>query len=117
MIMRALDGSGDWTFGNGLQNYNYSNNAIAENVQTRLYEFLNNCFFNLGAGIDWTRLMGSKNSLQETLLTIRGVILQSFGVVRVNEINPVLVPGTRKLTVTYSIDTIFTKNLKGVINV
>jgi len=117
MIIRALDGNHDFQFGQSLQSYLTDNAAIAENVQTRLLSFLNDCFFDMGAGIDWFRLMGSKNTLQEILLTIRAVILSSYGVVKVNSITPSVSASTRKLSVTYSIDTIFSKSYSQTIQV
>lgn len=109
MIIRALDGTGDWQFGKGKQSYNYKTDAIAENVSTRLNEFLNDCFFNMGAGLDWLRLLGDKNTMNEIVLTLRSKILQSEGVVRVNSIDAKM-SGRRSLTVSYNIDTIYTQN-------
>lgn len=106
MIIRALDENHDWTFGIGKNNYLSGEKAIEENVQTRLLEFLNDCFFNMAAGIDWMRLLGTKTTEQEIILSCRAVILQSYGVVRVNSISPSL--NGRGLTVNYNIDTIYT---------
>ena len=51
MKVRALDESGDWTFGKGENNYYSANDAIAQNIKTRLYSFLGDCFFDLSANI------------------------------------------------------------------
>ena len=116
MRIRSLDLNHDWNFGQGKQDYNINQADIAENVQTRLLCFKNDCFFLMNGGIDWLRLMGTKNTLQEILLTIRAVILASYGVVRVNSISP-SVDDNRKLTVSYSIDTIFSKYFTQTIQV
>ncbi len=62
MHIRAIDSENDWQFGKGLQSYKYKNNAIMQNVKTRLLSFLNDCWFDMEAGIDWYRLLGTKNT-------------------------------------------------------
>ena len=110
MIIRALDKSGDWTFGQGKQNYLSSQKAINQNIQTRLLEFLNNAFWNMNAGIDWTRLLGTPGTKQELILTCRAIILQSFGVNSVNSIDAVYYGNTRNIILSYNINTIYTSN-------
>ena len=113
MIMRSIDSLGDWNFGKGKQSYNYQQAAIAENIQTRLLSFLNNCWFDVLAGIDWPRILGSKNTQQEIELRVRAAILQSYGVVRVNSIDINYQQTSRNITLQYSVDTIYST---GVIN-
>ena len=115
MIIRALNGEHDWQFGKGLQSYLKENNAIAENVQTRVLSFLNDCWFDSNAGIDWIRLLGSRATQQEIILNVRGVILQSYGVVKVNS---VLINSYdhRNLNLTYNMDTIFTKRFSSTLS-
>lgn len=115
MIIRALTGDHDWTFGQGIQNYLTNDNAIAENIQTRLLSILNDCYFDLTAGIDWIRLLSTKKTQQEIILSCKSVILKSYGVLGVNFIVPTLTG--RNLTITYSINTIFTKQLTQTIEV
>jgi len=114
MIMRALDTDHDWTFGQGLTNYNRDQKAIAENVQTRLYSFLNDCFFDLAAGIDWFRLLGTKGTQNEILLNCKAIVLQSYGVVRVNSMS-VNVTETRRIFIEMNIDTIYTRNFSQLV--
>ena len=108
MIIRALTGDGDFRFGSGKQDYNRENNAIAENVQTRLLSFLNDCFFDLQAGIDWFRLLSDKGTLEQVKLDVRAVILGTEGVVQINSLE-VQMNDLRRLQLTYEIDTIYTK--------
>jgi hypothetical protein len=110
MIIRALDLDGDWTFGLGKQNYLQDNNAIALNIKTRILEFLNDCFFNTSAGLDWFRLLGTRNTVQEIILNCRGVILQSEGVMKLTKIDAVFNPQSRILTLSYAVDTVYTLN-------
>jgi len=107
MIIRALDADHDWKFGKGKQSYLYTNEAINENIQTRLLEFVNDCFFNLSAGIEWIGLMSKKGTKEQIVLSCRAVILKSFGVVRVNSVEALLID-RRSLQISYNIDTIYT---------
>jgi hypothetical protein len=110
MIIRALDASGDVTFGLGKQNYLSGQNAIIENIQTRLYEFLNNAFWNMKAGADWPRLLGTPGTKQEIILTCRSIVLQSYGVVSVNSIDSIYDNYSRSITLVMNINTIYTSN-------
>lgn len=106
MIVRALDSNHDWTFGAGLSNYKQANNAIAQNIDTRLNSYLGNCFFDLNAGIDWFNLLGAKNetALQ---LAIASQILQTEEVTGMNQLTVDLDRTTRVLTVEYEVQTVY----------
>lgn len=108
MIFRNLDLQGDWSFGQGLSNYIAKNAAISLNIKTRLLSWLNDCFFDMNAGIDWTNRLGSKNQRALLERDLRRVILQSYGVTAIVTFDTVLVG--RQFTANYTIDTIFTKN-------
>ena len=110
MIIRNLTANHDWTFGQGQQNYLTNQNAIIENVNTRLLSFINDCFFDLETAVDWFRLLGSKSTQQEIILSCRATILASYGVIRVNSVNIVSQRNARNLILSYNCDTIFTKN-------
>jgi hypothetical protein len=111
MIIRALDVSHDWTFGKGKQNYRSGQLAIMENIQTRLYEFLNDAFWSMNTGADWPRLLGTPGTKEEIVLTCRAIILQSYGVTAVNSISAVYYGNTRNLIVSYNINTKYTSNV------
>ena len=117
MIIRAIDGVGDWQWGKGKQSYNFEQSAIAENIQTRLLSFLNDCFFDLLAGIDWPRLLGSKNTQQEIQLRVKAAILQSEGVVRINSLNVVFNRLTRNILLQYSVDTVYSQSITNTLEV
>lgn len=110
MIIRALTTDHDWTFGKGSENYLAGQLAIAENVQTRLLSFLNDCFFDMGAGIDWFTYLGLPNKSNEIVLRARAVILQSYGVVSVGNILLNTTTASRSALLTYTINTIYTQN-------
>lgn len=115
MIIRALDADGDIQFGKGVQSYLTGNDAIAENIKTRLLFVKNDCFFAMSSGIDWMRLLQQKGTQKEIELTCRAVILASYGVVKVNSLS-ISVTG-RKLSITYNIDTIFSPGYAATVGV
>lgn len=107
MIIRALDSDHDWVFGYGKQSYKNNQDAIAENLQTRLLSFLNDCFFDMEAGVDWFELLSRKNTQNEIVLSCRAVILKTDGVIKINSLDASLL-SSRELSISYNIDTIFT---------
>lgn len=108
MIIRELDENGEAKFGLGLQNYLRDQEAVILNIKTRLLSFLNNCFFDMNSGIDWFRFLGTRASEQEIVLACRGVILQSFGVIRINRLSVSVL--NRRIQIEFNIDTVFTTN-------
>lgn len=115
MTIRNLDSAGDWTFGQGRQNYLRDERAIELNVQTRLACFLNDCFWQMDFGVDWWNLLGAKGPTAESAIVLqcRTSIAGAFGVVRIGTVRPTIDARTRRLVVRYVIDTIFTRNLVG----
>lgn len=107
MRVRALDVNHDWTFGTGKNNYLVGNNAIAQNIDTRLLSFLGDCFFDTGAGIDWFNLLGSKNELALNL-AITAVILNTVGVTGLLQVS-INLDINRNLTVVYRVQTTFSQ--------
>lgn len=115
MIIRGLDADHDWTFGKGKQNYKVGTPAIAENIDTRLRELKGNCFFNMGAGVDWLRLLGGKNTKGEIVLSCRSIILASYGVVQINSLSVNVV--ARGIFIEANVDTIYTQNITQIVEV
>lgn len=105
MIVRALDATGDWLFGKGLQDYKSNQLAVMQNISTRLKMFLGDCFFAASAGIDWFNLLGSKN--QVTLnLAITAMITNTQFVTGVTQLSLNL-DAARNLLITYNVSTSF----------
>lgn len=115
MIIRNLTATGDWEFGQGRQNYLRNADAVALNIATRLRSFLNDCFWATQFGIDWWNLLGARNPTAQAniILQTRAMISESFGVVQINSVVAVTDRVTRRLTVRYDVDTVFTRNLTG----
>jgi hypothetical protein len=107
MRVRAITATGDWTFGAGQNNYKTGKNAVAQSIQTRLSSFLGDCFFDLGAGIDWLNFLnGSKNQLALNL-AISSIILNTEGVLTMVQLSVNLNHVTRNFSVSYTVNTIF----------
>ena len=108
MIIRKLDQDHDWNFGKGLSDYATAEAAVEENTQTRLLSWVGDCFFALQEGVDWKgRLdVGQQAALTEELKTI---LLQSFGVVSVDDIQISFDGATRVFSGKYNIQTIFSE--------
>lgn len=106
MIIRKIDSQGDWEFGKGLSSYAADEQAVDENIKTRILSWTNDCFFALQEGVDWRgRLdVGQQSALVDE---IKSLILRSYGVVGINSIDAIFNGNTRNITVTYNIDTIF----------
>ena len=106
MIVRAIDSNGDWLFGKGINDYRTDNDAITQSIGTRLRSLLGNCFFDLGAGIDWFNLLGSKN--QPGLnLAISSTILNTEGVTGLLQLSSNLDFVDRSFSVTYKVQTVY----------
>jgi hypothetical protein len=107
MIVRALDAEHDWTYGKGKNNYLSRQDAIAQDIETRLYEFLGDCFFNIAAGIDWFGRLGGKDRTALEL-DIAATIINTAGVTALVQLSTALNPTTRLLSVSYEVNTVYT---------
>ncbi len=116
VLVRSLDINHDWNFGSGKQSYLIDNNAVAQNVQTRLYSFINDCYFDMEAGIDWIRLLGTKNTEDEIILACRAIILNTDEVVRVNSISA-SVSKSRVIIIEYNIDTNYSRSFQQALEI
>lgn len=107
MIIRNLDINHDFQFGKGIQSYLKDDLAIGLNIKTRLLSFLRDCYFDQLIGVDWVNLLGRKATEEEVILSCRGIILQSEGVVQIQSLEADL--ANRNLVLTYEVDTIFSR--------
>lgn len=105
MICRAIDINGDWLFGKGKNDYKQRNDAIAQDIQTRLQSFLGDCFFDTASGIDWFNLLGSKNQIALNL-AISAVLLNTPDVTGILQLS-VFLDVNRLLTVQYRVQTVY----------
>lgn len=119
MIFRGITATNDWTFGKGVGSYFTREQAIAANLKTALLFFLNDCFFAMTTGIDWWNLLGSKNPAAKNniMLQTRQTIIQAEGVVRINSVDVQFSSPTRRITILYNIDTVYSRNVTGSVQI
>ena len=105
MRVRALSTTGDWTMGKGLNDYKIDINAVAQVIETTLKLFLGDCFFAVSEGIDWFRLLGTKETI-ELKLIISAKILNIPEVTGIIELF-VDRDSQRNLSIAYRVETVY----------
>jgi hypothetical protein len=75
MKVRQLDNNNDWNFGNGTANYIKDNDAVLQNIQTRLKSIKNDWFLDQDAHIDWFNILGSKENEQTIIKEVESCYL------------------------------------------
>lgn len=103
--VRELDVEHDWLFGKGQNDYLTGNKAVAQSIDTRLNSFLGDCFFDLGAGIDWFNQLGAKNQVALNL-SISAVIINTPNVTGLLQLS-INLDAARRLTVSYRVQTTY----------
>jgi hypothetical protein len=109
--VRALDSTGDWTFGNSSAGYLQGNAAISQQVPCNVKMILGECFWATNFGINWFGFLSSAQP-QALSLAIQTVILNSVNVTGINSSAWSLNPVTREFeTQPWDISTIFSQTL------
>lgn len=80
MRVRKLDSNADWHFGGNKNSYLNDNNAILQNVATRLKSFKYDWFLDADANIDWLTLLSQKNNEQSIKNEVERVVKSTYGV-------------------------------------
>lgn len=111
MIVRGISATGDWLFGKGRNDYKTGNEAVGQNIQTRLKSFLNDCFFATDAGIDWFNLLGNKNQIALNL-AVSATILNTADVTGIQQIS-IFVDTSRVVRIQYNVQTTYSTTLNG----
>ena len=106
--VRAIDANGDWQWGHGKSSYKIGNDAVAQQIQCSVLSHLNDCFFDMGAGIDWFTLLGGKDSTA-LKLSISSTILGVTGVKAIKQISFNLNVSNRVFSVSYQVQTAYSK--------
>lgn len=107
-MTRALDSNGDFTFGSGINNYLTGNAEVAQNIKTRLQCFLNDCFFDTGAGVDWFNLLGSKQQVA-LQLAVAAVILNTQYVTGGLQLSVSYNEQSRVVSIVYQVQTTYSQ--------
>lgn len=116
MKIRNLTASGDWRFGKGVQSYLLGQNAIALDIKTYLKLWVGNCFWALQAGVNWRQYL-DKNQKARLLAGLQTAIMSRFGVMGLNQLSAELDPRTRRIVITYDVQTIYTQSFQDSITI
>lgn len=105
-MIRAVDSDNDWLFGKGKQDYLRDEEELVQDLDTRLQEWVGDCFFQLNAGVDYRNYLdrGTKFLLDSD---IKKVILTTNGVIRINSFESVIDTDLREYSATINIFTIY----------
>jgi hypothetical protein len=106
MIIRSVDGSNDWNFGKGRASYARDQQAIEQNIKSRVLSWVGDCFFATQEGVDWKNRLGGKNTA-DLEAELKTVILGSFGVVGITSVQAEFFNDRRNVRIAYDITTIF----------
>lgn len=109
MIIRATTATGDFTFGNGLQNYFTNEAAIEANIKSKLLSWTGNCYFDLLAGIDWKNRLNTGQQAN-LVVELKSLVLQCYGVLSIVSFQANFNGATRFDSITMTLTTIFSKS-------
>ena len=112
MIIRAIDELGDWIFGRGKNSYKKGQDAIMQDIKTKILEWKGDCFFDQNAGVDWYNRM-EKGQAGDLAEEIRTLIVKCYGVISLDSFEFTTID--RVFKATYSITTIFSQSAQGEI--
>lgn len=108
MRYRKQDENGDYTFGNGLNNFHIDNvDAVAQAIDTRLKLWVGEWFADVSDGTGWSQAILGKHSQNLYELTLRQRVLYTQGVISIQEFQSALDPNTRSLVVTMVVETVY----------
>lgn len=115
MKFRGIDSNGDWMIGQGIGSYAQGQAAIALDIAARIRSRKGNCFFAPTDGVDYTNLMekGREVAFNNAMANC---IMQTLGVVKINSISSSLNPGTRASSLTFDVQTIYTRSYKATLD-
>ena len=111
MKVRRIDKNSDFTFGQGKANYATDNEAILQNVATRIKSFKNDWFLDKEANIDWFRLLSTKDTEDIIKSEIERVTIETEGVIRIVSLE-FIKKGNREAIINLILDTIYTTDVE-----
>ncbi|MEX5443420.1 hypothetical protein WCE14_08635 [Acinetobacter schindleri] len=108
MRYRKQDGNGDYTFGSGLNDFHIDSvEAVAQAIDTKLKLWMGEWFADVSDGTGWSQAILGKQSSNLYELTLRQRVLETPGVISVQDFQSSLDPNTRKLTVNMVVSTVY----------
>lgn len=108
MRVRKLSPTGDYTFGQSLNNFWIDQpEGVGQSVQTRLQLWLGEWYLDTTAGTPYIPGILGKNDQATADLNIQDRVLQTDGVTDLKSYASILNPDTRGLSVALEIDTAY----------
>lgn len=117
-LQRATTPDNDWLWGNSMASLWSGQAAVAGNVQTGLLFFQNDFFADISGGVDWFGLLSSTGAAQvetQILLQCREIIINSYGITAINNLDVVENAAERAIQLLYNLSSIFTTNFSGTV--
>ncbi len=109
MRVRRNDKNGDWMFGRSTKDYALNEEAIRQNLVTRIKSFQNDWFLDSEAEIDWFNLLGRKGTQTEIEREIERVAIATEGILRVENLE--LIKQNRSATIRMEVTTVFSTQI------
>ena len=117
MSTRAIDSlTGDWTFGQGRQNYLTGAAEINQDIATALKVFLGECFFDTAFGVDWWNLIGGFDA-PGIIMQCRRVISGRPGVTKITRVDATMDVRSRRLMIAYAVSTVFSLQTANTVSI
>ena len=102
MKVRSLDSNGDYSIGSLISDAEY----VSQSILTRLKMFKGEWFLDTEAGVPWFQDILKRNPSDEyTSLLIKSEILSVDGVDRISSFNLERDNNTRKLSISFTVET------------
>ena len=112
MSVSRITNDGDWTFGQGLQNYATGSEEVAQNVKTRIKSFKNDWFLDTDFGIDWFNILGNKSNEETIIRELDRVVTNTDGVRTIRNIELSLDRQTRLASVIIEYSDVFDQSFE-----
>ncbi|MED6004879.1 MULTISPECIES: hypothetical protein [Enterobacteriaceae] len=117
MIVRALDSSHDWTFGNNSTDYLQKSAAIKQCVITAVLSVRNDWFLALEHGVNWMDYLGRSTNMDMLEDDLKSAILAVDGVYLITNMSIDLDRQKRHATISIQYTDIFNNKMAVSVNV
>lgn len=115
VFTRSLDKNGDWVFGKSKADYLSNENAVRQNLETRLMEHKNDWFDDEDKGIDYDFYLTNKQTQKELENAIKYTMLTTEDVANILSFDTEL--NNRELSIKARVQTIYNNTLTVNVNV
>lgn len=108
MRYRKLDSNDDFSFGSSLKQFHVNTpEAVGQAILTRLRLWIGEWFADRKDGTGWNQSILGKQTKNLYEMTLRQRVLQTFGVLSIENFESLMDATTRRLTVSMTVNTIY----------